>query len=182
MAQTNVVVAVGDKAPRADSGSSRQYLAFTLNGEVFAIDILQIREIIEFGALTEVPMMPPTIRGVINLRGSVVPVIDLSARFGHARSEVGKRSCIVIVEVSEGDLRHDIGILVDAVSAVLEIPGSEIEPPPSFGARLRADFISGMGKVAGKFVILLNIGRVLSADEIALLASTASGGKAAQAS
>ncbi|WP_034928731.1 chemotaxis protein CheW, partial [Candidatus Accumulibacter vicinus] len=86
----------------------------------------------------------------------------------------------VIVEVSEGDLRHDIGILVDAVSEVLEIPGSEIEPPPSFGARIRADFISGMGKVAGKFVILLNIGRVLSAEDIALLASAA-GAKEAQA-
>jgi purine-binding chemotaxis protein CheW len=89
---------------------------------MFAVGILNVKEIIEYGNLTEIPMMPPFIRGVINLRGSVVPVIDLSARFGHAQSEVGKRSCIVIVEVSESDFRHDIGIMVDAVSEVLEIP------------------------------------------------------------
>jgi purine-binding chemotaxis protein CheW len=103
----------------------------------------------------------------------VVPVIDLAARFGHAQSQVGKRSCIVIVEVGENDFRHDIGIMVDAVSEVIEIPRSEIEPAPSFGARIRADFIDGMGKVAGKFVILLNIARVLSTDEIVLLAGIA---------
>ena len=158
------------EAAQAAADGPQQYLTFLLGGEMFAVGILNVKEIIEYGNLTEIPMMPPFIRGVINLRGAVVPVVDLSARFGHAKSEVGKRTCIVIVEVSEGDLRHDIGILVDAVSEVLEIPGSEIEPPPSFGARIRADFVSGMGKVAGKFVILLNIARVLSAEEIALLA------------
>jgi len=152
----------------------QQYLTFLLGGEMFAVAILNVKEIIEYGNLTEIPMMPPFIRGVINLRGSVVPVIDLAARFGGAESQVGKRSCIVILEVSEGDFRHDIGIMVDAVSEVIEIPGSEIEPPPSFGARIRADFIQGMGKVAGRFVIILNIVRVLSVDEIALLAQVAS--------
>ncbi|HNL78330.1 MAG TPA: chemotaxis protein CheW, partial [Accumulibacter sp.] len=142
--------------------------------EMFAVGILNVKEIIEYGNLTEIPMMPPFIRGVINLRGAVVPVIDLSARFGGRQSEVGKRSCIVIVEVSEGEFQHDIGIMVDAVSEVIEIPGSDIEPPPSFGARIRADFIDGMGKVAGKFVIILNILRVLSVEEIALLAQAAS--------
>ncbi|MCC2866428.1 MAG: chemotaxis protein CheW, partial [Candidatus Accumulibacter phosphatis] len=111
----------------------------------------------------------------INLRGAVVPVIDLAARFGKTQSLIGKRSCIVIVEVCENDLRHDIGLLVDAVSEVIEIPASDIEPPPSFGARIRADFIHGMGKVAGKFVILLNIIKVLSVDEIAMLAQVAGG-------
>ena len=115
-------------------------------------------------------MMPAFIRGVINLRGAVVPVVDLSARFGHTQSEVGKRTCIVIVEVRQGENRHDLGIMVDAVSEVLEIPGGEIEPPPTFGAKIRADFIAGMGKVAGKFVILLDIQRVLSVDEMAVLA------------
>ncbi|MEF8758352.1 MAG: chemotaxis protein CheW [Candidatus Accumulibacter sp. UW25] len=157
------------QAQQAAAEGPQQYLTFLLGGEMFAVGILNVKEIIEYGNLTEIPMMPPFIRGVINLRGSVVPVIDLSARFGHAQSEVGKRSCIVIVEVSEDDCRHDIGIMVDAVSEVLEIPASEIEPPPSFGARIRADFIQGMGKVAGKFVILLNISRVLSVDEIAML-------------
>ena len=147
-----------------------QYLTFSLHGEMFAVGILNVKEIIEYGNLTEIPMMPAFIRGVINLRGAVVPVIDLSARFGNAITEIGKRTCIVIVEVQEGDFRHDIGIMVDAVSEVLEIPSSDIEPPPSFGAKIRADFIHGMGKIAGKFVIILNIMKVLSVDEIAMLA------------
>ena len=151
-----------------------QYLTFSLGGEMFGVGILNVKEIIEYGNLTEIPMMPAFIRGVINLRGSVVPVIDLSARFGSKTTEVGRRTCIVIVEVPDEDTRHDIGIIVDAVSEVLEIPGSEIEPPPSFGAKIRADFIFGMGKVAGKFVILLEINKVLSVDEIAMLTGTGS--------
>ena len=149
-----------------------QYLTFTLGGEMFAVGILNVKEIIEYGNLTEIPMMPTFIRGVINLRGSVVPVIDLAARFGGNASELGRRTCIVIVEVADGELQHDIGIMVDAVSEVLDIPGSEIEPPPTFGAKIRADFIFGMGKVAGKFVIILNINKVLSIEEIAQLTGT----------
>ena len=160
-----------------------QYLTFTLGGEMFAVGILNVKEIIEYGSLTEIPMMPSFIRGVINLRGSVVPVIDLAARFGGRPTEVGKRTCIVIVEVADeiGDQisSHDIGIMVDAVSEVLDIPGSEIEPPPTFGARIRADFIFGMGKVAGKFVIILNINKVLSIEEIAELTGTESGAEMA---
>jgi len=154
----------------AAAGEAHQYLTFLLTGEMYAVGILNVKEIIEYGQLTEIPMMPAFIRGVINLRGAVVPVVDLSARFGHTQSDVGKRTCIVIVEVRQDDNRHDLGIMVDAVSEVLEIPGSEIEPPPSFGAKIRADFIAGMGKVAGKFVILLDIQRVLSVDEMAVLA------------
>jgi len=157
----------------AVADAPQQYLTFLLNGEMFAVGILNVKEIIEYGSVTEIPMMPTFIRGVINLRGSVVPVIDLAARFGRAPSVVGKRSCIVILEVAEADFRHDIGVMVDAVSEVLEIPGGDIEPPPAFGAKIRADFIHGMGKVNDKFVILLNISKVLSADEIAMLASTA---------
>ncbi|MBN8518640.1 MAG: chemotaxis protein CheW [Candidatus Accumulibacter sp.] len=163
------------QAQQAAADSPPQYLTFLLGGEMFAVGILNVKEIIEYGQLTEIPMMPAFIRGVINLRGAVVPVIDLAARFGKTQSLIGKRSCIVIVEVCENDLRHDIGLLVDAVSEVIEIPASDIEPPPSFGARIRADFIHGMGKVAGKFVILLNIIKVLSVDEIAMLAQVAGG-------
>jgi len=161
-ARGSKVVAKTDEVPA-------QYLTFSLGGEMFGVGILNVKEIIEYGNLTEIPMMPDFIRGVINLRGSVVPVIDLSARFGSTPTEIGRRTCIVIVEVLDEDTSHDIGIIVDAVSEVLEIPGSEIEPPPSFGARIRADFIFGMGKVAGKFVILLEIDKVLSVDEIAML-------------
>jgi len=146
-----------------------QYLTFTLGGEMFAVGILNVKEIIEYGSLTEIPMMPAFIRGVINLRGSVVPVIDLAARFGSQQTAIGRRTCIVIVEIQDDDARHDIGVIVDAVSEVLEIPLAEIEPPPTFGARIRADFILGMGKVGGKFVILLNLEKVLSVEEIASL-------------
>ena len=168
----------GAVAVKVDEAPS-QYLTFALGSEMFAVGILNVKEIIEYGNLTEIPMMPAFIRGVINLRGSVVPVIDLSARFGGSQTEVGRRTCIVIVEVEDDEAKHDIGIMVDAVSEVLDIPGSEIEPPPAFGAKIRADFIFGMGKVAGKFVIILNINKVLSVEEIALLTGADGVGEAA---
>lgn len=156
--------------------SPQQYLTFSLGGEVFALGILNVKEIIEFGNITEIPMMPAFIRGVINLRGAVVPVIDLSARFGGPASTVSRRTCIVIVELGEGEERQDLGVIVNAVNEVLEIPRSEIEPPPTFGAKIRADFIQGMGKVEGHFVIILNVDRVLSPQEITMLASMSSNG------
>ena len=164
--------AAGSLALRT-SESPSQYLTFSLGGEMFAVGILNVKEIIEYGHLTEIPMMPSFIRGVINLRGSVVPVIDLSARFGSRVTEVSRRTCIVIVEVTDEETRHDIGIMVDAVSEVLDIPGAEIEPPPTFGAKIRADFIFGMGKIAGKFVIILNIDKVLSIEEIVVISELA---------
>jgi purine-binding chemotaxis protein CheW len=148
---------------------ARQYLTFMLNGETFAIGILAIKEIIEFGGVTPVPMMPPTIRGVINLRGAVVPVLDLAVRFGRPAAAVTKRTCIVIVELAGTDGQLVIGVLVDAVNAVLDIPASEIEPAPSFGARIRTEFIAGMGKVQGKFVIVLDVANVLSSVELGAL-------------
>jgi len=157
-------------------GSPQQYLTFSLGGEVFALGILNVKEIIEFGNVTEIPMMPAFIRGVINLRGAVVPVIDLSARFGGAASTVSRRTCIIIVELDDGDERQDLGVIVDAVNEVLEIPRAEIEPPPTFGAKIRADFIQGMGKVEGRFVIILNVDRVLSTEEITMLASMSGNG------
>lgn len=146
-----------------------QYLTFMLAGEMFAIGILAIKEIIEYGSLTPVPMMPASVRGVINLRGAVVPVMDLLARFGKPPSPVTKRSCIVIVEVASGEERQVIGVAVDAVNEVLDIAPADIEPAPAFGARIRSDFIHGMGKVKGKFVILLDMNQALSIDEPAAL-------------
>jgi purine-binding chemotaxis protein CheW len=151
-----------------------QYLTFMLAGEVFAIGILAIKEIIEYQNLTEVPMMPACVRGVINLRGAVVPVMDLLARFGRPSSPVTKRSCIVIVEVMVDGEAQVIGVVVDAVNEVLEIAPADIEPPPAFGARIRGDFIQGMGKVKGKFVILLNVSQALSLGELGELAAAAS--------
>lgn len=149
---------------------SQQYLTFVLAGEVFAIGILAIKEIIEYANPTGVPMMPEYLRGVINLRGLVVPVVDLAVRFGRPASPVTKRTCIVIVEIELDGERYDIGAVVDAVNAVVEIPSSEIEPPPSFGARIRADFIAGMGKIDGRFVILLDPRHVLAPAELESLA------------
>jgi purine-binding chemotaxis protein CheW len=153
-------------ASTTDSAQTHQYLTFMLGGEVFAIGILFIKEIIEYSSLTEVPMMPAAVRGVINLRGSVVPVMDLLIRFGKQSSSVSKRTCIVIIEVVRLGERQDIGIVVDCVDSVLDIPAAEIEPPPTFGAGIRADFIHGMGKVNGKFVILLDVNHALAVEEV----------------
>jgi purine-binding chemotaxis protein CheW len=160
---------VGGESPAQKSRlEERQYLTFMLGSEMFSLDILCIKEIIWYAGLTEVPMMPACIRGVINLRGAVVPVMDLSARFNRPATPVTKSTCIVITEVegaTPGE-RQNMGVVVDAVQAVLEIPSSEIEPPPNFGAKIRAEFIEGIAKVNGKFVIVLNVQRVLSAEEI----------------
>ncbi len=164
------IVQAKQEAATASAEENRgQYLTFALAAEMFAIPILNIKEIIEYGQLTSVPMMPPFILGVINLRGSVVPVVDMSARFGRKPSAITRRTCIVIIEIEADGEKQDVGMMVDSVSEVLEIPRSEIEPPPSFGAKIRADFILGMGKIAGRFVIILDVDKVLSIEEMALL-------------
>jgi purine-binding chemotaxis protein CheW len=150
--------------------AEHQYLSFRLGDETFGLGILAVREIIEYGGMTDVPMMPPCVRGVINLRGAVVPVLDLAARFGRAPATIGRRSCIVIVESGMPLEQQVLGLLVDAVHAVLDIDPGQIEPPPSFGAGLRNDFIKGIGKVNGKFVILVNLESVLNVPEIAAMA------------
>ncbi|WP_412459910.1 chemotaxis protein CheW [Pseudomonas sp. SC11] len=162
---------IATRQPPSAADEDGQYLTFMLGGEMFAIGILGIKEIIEYGSLTVVPMMPAFVRGVINLRGAVVPVVDLSARFGRPNSTITRRSCVIIIEASTQEGQpQDLGLLVDTVSAVQEVPAAQIEPPPSFGARIRADFISGMAKVDGKFVIVLAVDKVLSIDEMSSLA------------
>ena len=162
------------ESPSTAIEESGQYLTFLQRGEMFAIGILGIKEIIEYANLTTVPLMPEFISGVINIRGAVVPVIDLSARFGREAAVTTRRSCIVIIETVNDNQKIDIGIIVDSVSEVLEIPPADIEPAPRFGTNIRADFISGMGKVNDKFVIILDICRVLSVDEMSSLASVGS--------
>jgi len=153
------------------AAKGQQYLTFTVTGELFGVAIVSIKEIIEYRATTGVPMMPEFMRGIINLRGRVVPVIDLAVRFGRSRSEVTPRSCIVIIEAQQHGEQHDLGVVVDAVSAVTDIADSDIEPAPSFGAKLRREFITGMGKIGEKFVILLDVGKVLSIEELSSLGS-----------
>ena len=158
---------------RDDREATSQFLTFYLQDEMFGLDIRSIREICEYGKITPVPMVPAYVRGVINLRGNVVPVIDLPARFGWPASPVGKRSGIVILELESEGNRLEIGIVIDSVSEVLEIPAEDIGAPPSFGARVRTDFISGMGRVGEDFILLLNAEKVLSIEELAQLESVA---------
>jgi len=150
-----------------------QYLTFTLGEEVFAMDIRTVREIIQYGPMTTVPLMPSFVRGVINLRGAVVPVIDLQARFGRPAAEVSKKTCIVIFDsIREGE-RVELGLMVDAVSEVIEIAPGQIEPPPNFGTAVRRDFILGMGKVNGRFVIVLEPDKAFDVSEMAQLCESA---------
>ncbi len=173
-AKTQAIQVASVKIDNSEPEDQQQYLTFMLRGETYAISILRIKEIIQYGQLTVVPRMPDFILGVINLRGAVVPVIDLSARFGKPPTQIGRRNCIIIIEAELGIQSQNVGVVVDAVNAVLEIPATEIEPAPTFGTNIRADFIDGMGKINGKFVIILNILQVLSMDDMAALATAGS--------
>ncbi|WP_338845523.1 chemotaxis protein CheW [Massilia sp. W12] len=161
------VTAAGQDVEDGGSVHAGQYLSFWVGKEVFAVGILAIKEIIQYGQLTAVPLMPSYIRGVINLRGSVVPVIDLSVRLGRGVAAVGKRSCIVILETWADGERMDIGVMVDGVSAVIEIGPENIEDAPMFGASVRADFIEGIGKLDQQFIIILDINRTFAMEELA---------------
>ncbi|CAD7716040.1 Chemotaxis protein CheW [Xanthomonas hydrangeae] len=151
----------------ADADAAAQYLTFQLDGETFAISILGIREIIQYRAPTPVPSMPACVRGVINLRGAVVPVVDLQSRLGRADSAISKRSCIVILATEQAQGPQVIGVLVDAVNAVIELADQDIEAAPSFGTHIRRDLLRGMGKVGERFVVLLEMEQVLHVEEIA---------------
>ena len=153
------------------SAAPAQFLSFMLGQDMFAIGILAVREILEYAGVTPVPQMPPAISGVINLRGAAVPVLDLALRLERTPSPIGKRTCIIVVEVAGADGPFVIGILVDAVNAVLDIPAADIEPAPGFGAQVRAELLQGIGKVQGRFVLLLNVRHVVSEQEIAALVS-----------
>ncbi|MES2296021.1 MAG: chemotaxis protein CheW [Pseudomonadota bacterium] len=155
-------------------GAQGQYLTLLIGAELCAVSVLVIKEIIEYAGVTVVPMMPAYVRGIINLRGAVVPVIDPLARFGRGQAALTRKTCIVIVETPGGpDDEPGVtlvrGLVVDAVNAVMEIDGADIEPAPAFGARIRHDFIAGMarmkGRQEGQFVMLLALDKVLEVDE-----------------
>ena len=150
-----------------------KFLSFRLGNENFGIGILNIKEIIEYGNITSVPMMPDFVRGAINLRGHVVPVMDLAIRLGRQSDDVGKRTCIVIVEVESNNVTMDVGIMVDAVNEVLDIAPRDIDPAPSFGGSVRTDFLRGMGKIGEKFIILLEVDNVISLEDIKALEAAA---------
>lgn len=149
--------------------STRQFLTFRIGNESYGLELAKTREIIEYGGITEVPLMPNFLRGVINLRGEVVPVIDLAVRLGRKPIEVQRRTCIIVVEIENDDQHHVLGLLADAVSEVIEMSDDNIEDAPSFGANIRAEFIQGIAKQEDSFVVLLDANNALSIRELAHL-------------
>lgn len=163
---------VGNRKQHDVSKAVPQYLTLSLADEVYGMNILRVREIIEFDYVTSIPMMPEFIVGVLNLRGNVVPVVDLTNRFGGKPAVTTQRSCIIIAEVSPEDSKMDIGLLVDSVDKVVKISLEDIEPAPNFGVKIRSDFIEAMGKVNDDFIVLIDIDCVLSIDELSILAES----------
>lgn len=157
----------------AQDQKSGKYLTFTLAEEEYGIGILKIKEIIGMMAITTVPQTPHYVKGVVNLRGKVIPVIDLRLRFGMESIEYSERTCIIVVEMAGETTDVIIGIVVDTVSEVLNIKTEEIEEPPRFGTRLETDYIQGMAKTEDGVKILLDIDRVLRSEELVLLEKTA---------
>lgn len=165
--------------PYGQAYDQSQYLGFYVGSEEYGVGILKIKEIIEYDVVTRVPGTPHYVRGVINLRGSVVPVVDLSAKLGLGDSEVTKRTCIVILETELEGTRRTVGAMVDAVSQVIELGPGDVEPPPAFGSKVNVQYIVGMGRAGKRFVLLLDIDRAISFLESA---ETAPPGSSARAS
>jgi purine-binding chemotaxis protein CheW len=143
-----------------------QYLTFKLGGEIFALDVAKVREILDFTTVTTVPRTPGFMRGVINLRGSVVPVIDMRLKFGMSGTEKTVNTCIVVVEVGLEGETIIVGALADSVQEVIDLEPDQIEPAPKIGTKLRTDFIKGMGKQDNGFIMILDVDRVFSSDEL----------------
>jgi len=152
-----------------------KYLTFQLGGEVYGLEILKVQEIIGMLNVTRVPRTPDFVRGVINLRGKVIPLVDLRLKFGLEGQEDTEKTCIIVVQVVRAEQEVTVGIVVDEVSEVLDVAADRIEPPPSFGTAVKTDFILGMGKVGRKVVMLLDVDCVLSGGEFALVDQTAQG-------
>jgi purine-binding chemotaxis protein CheW len=146
-----------------------QYLSFKLDDEVFGFDIGKVREILDFTTITRVPRSPDFMRGVINLRGSVVPVVDLRLKFGMPKAEKTVNTCIIIVEVTVDNEKTILGILADSVQEVMDLEPDNIEPAPRIGTRLNTEFIKGMGKKNNRFTIILDIERIFSTDDLSLV-------------
>jgi purine-binding chemotaxis protein CheW len=149
-----------------------QYLTYKLGEEVFALDIAKVREVLDFTTVTKVPRTPGFMRGVINLRGSVVPVVDLRLKFGMSRTEKTVNTCVIIVEVTVDGETTVLGALADSVQEVMDLGPGQIEPAPKIGTTVYHDFIKGMGKQDEHFVIILDIDKVFSVDELSLVQQT----------
>lgn len=146
-----------------------QYLTFKLDEEVYALEISKVREVLDFSKVTKVPRTPEFMRGVINLRGNVAPVVDLRLKFGMTKTEKTVDTCIIIMELIVDDETTILGALADSVQEVLDLEPEQIEPPPKIGTRLNTEFIKGMGKKDDEFIIILDIDKIFTADELALV-------------
>ena len=179
-ATTNQAACPVESNPEEDSTGVKamveragKYLTFTLAEEEYGIGILKIKEIIGMMPITTVPQTPEFVKGVINLRGKVIPVVELRLRFGMDAADYTERTCIIVVEILEASGKIQIGIVVDSVSEVLNIKGEDIEETPTFGAKLNTDYILGMAKMEGGVKILLDIDKVLNAEEVSVLEKAA---------
>ena len=151
------------------------YLTFTLENEIFAVDVQKVREVLDYTSITKVPRTPDFMRGVINLRGSVVPVIDMRLKFGMEQTDDTVDTCVIVMEVELDGDKTVIGALADSVKEVFELDPAQIEPPPRIGTRLNTEFIRGMGKQDDQFIIILDIDRIFSADELTLVGAPTGG-------
>ena len=150
----------------ANGSENHQYLTFKLDEEVFALGIDKVREVLDYTSVTKVPQTPDFMRGVINLRGSVVPVVDMRLKFGMAKTEKTVNTCIIIVEINLEGETTVLGALADSVQEVLDLEPQQIEPAPKIGTKLRTEFIRGMGKRGEQFIIILDIDKVFSGEEL----------------
>lgn len=164
-------------SPETQAGEG-QYLSFKLGDEIYALEITKVREVLDFTRVTKVPQTPPFMKGVINLRGGVVPVVDLRLKFGMSAIEQTVDTCIIIVEITVDGEQTLLGALADQVQEVMELDPSQIEPPPKLGTRLDTDFITGMGKQDDRFIIILNIEKIFSIDELTMVSQASTGAAA----
>ena len=162
-----------DQAVKAMVAREGKYLTFTLAEEEYGIGILKVKEIIGIMGITTVPQTPDYVKGVINLRGKVIPVVDLRLKFGMEAMEYTERTCIIVVEMEDDKRKIQMGIVVDAVSEVMNIKAGDIEDTPNFGSRLNTEYILGMAKIGGKVKILLDIAKILNDSEFDAVSTTA---------
>jgi len=156
----------------AEMTDTSQYLTFSLGEDIFAIDVIMAKEVLDFTDVTRVPQTPDYMLGVINLRGSVVPVVDMRLKFGMENTDTTRDSCVIVVEVDVEGEPVTVGAMADSVREVMDMTPDQIEPPPRIGTKLNTEFIKGMGNLGEKFVIILDINRVFSADDLAFAKST----------
>ncbi len=148
---------------------TKTYLTFTLDGELFAVDVSKVREVLDLTTITKIPKTPDYMRGVINLRGSVVPVIDLRLKFGMSKTETQVNTCIIVLEINMDDEIVVLGALADSVQEVFELEPEQIEAAPKFGTKFKEEFLKGMGKREDKFIMILNIDKVFTSEELVMV-------------